>query len=95
MAYGKKIVLHCRSGYRPELDVLVRQFIKDGVSFVGVVGSDCSRIEDIIDELCIGDGSQPYTMLTSSHDGESVEVALQFARSLSQDYSGEVQLVEF
>ena len=47
MAYGKKIVLHSKTGYRPEMDALIDQFIRDGVKFVGVVGEDCAKIEDI------------------------------------------------
>ena len=78
-----------------ELDALVEQFIADGVAYVGVVGEDCSRVEDIIDELVVGDGSdQSRFILTSAHPGESVEEALEYARSLYAEYSGEVQLVE-
>lgn len=77
-----------------KLDALVEQFIADEVAFVGVVGKDCSRVEDIIDELVVGDGSdQNRFILTSAHPGESVEDALEFARSLYAEYSGEVQLV--
>ena len=50
MPHPKKIVLHCRSGYTPRLDTLVEEFIRDGVIFVGVVGEDCAKVEDIIDE---------------------------------------------
>ena len=54
--YAKKIVLYCPHGYHPRLDGLVEDFIRDGVIFVGVVGEDCARVEDIIDELVVGDG---------------------------------------
>jgi hypothetical protein len=54
MAYAKKIVLHCPHGYDPRLDALVENFIRDGVGLVAVVGEDCSRVEDIIDELGMG-----------------------------------------
>jgi hypothetical protein len=94
MAYARKIVLHCPRGYRTELDGLVEKFLADGVAFVGVVGEDCSRVEDVIDELVVGDGSKERFLLTSSHPDESVEEALEFARMLSDEYSGEVQLVE-
>jgi hypothetical protein len=60
--YAKKIVLHTPKGYSAALDALVAQFIKDGVTFVGIVGKDCSKIEDIVDELCVGDGSNAYDM---------------------------------
>jgi len=95
MPFLAKIVLHSKSGYRVELDGLVRKFIEDKVKFVGVVGVSSSQIEDIIDELCIGDGSTPYFLLTSSHEGETVSEAVAFAESLTGEYSGAVQVVEF
>ncbi len=95
MAYVKKIVLHCRSDYWPTLDVLIEQFKSDGVVFVGVVGPDCERIESIIDELCVGDGTKSYKMLTSSHPNESVEAAVRFAKSLTSEFEGDVQVVDF
>ena len=52
-------------------------------------------VEDIIDDLVVGDGSDPNRfILTSGHESESVEEALDFARSLTGEYAGEVQLVE-
>lgn len=95
MPFTSKVVLHSKSGYRPELDALVRQFIEAGVKFVGVVGVDSSRIEDIIDGLCVGNGSNPYFMLTSSHEGETVAEAVTFAETLTEEYAGAVQVVEF
>jgi hypothetical protein len=92
--YRKKVVLHTPNGYCAALDALVAEFIKDGVIFVGVVGQDCSKVEDIIDEICVGDGSKPYEMLTSSHPEESLEQAVIFARSLTGDFSGDVEIVE-
>jgi len=95
MQFHRKIVLHSLSGYRPELDQLVQQFIDSGVIYVGVVGLDASRIEDIIMELCVGDGSAPYEMLNSFHEHETLAEVVDFARSLTADFAGEVQVVEF
>jgi hypothetical protein len=95
VAYAKKIVLHCPNGYETRLDALVEEFIRDGVMFVGVVGEDCSRVEDIIDELVVGNGERDYDLLTSSHPNESVEEVVEFARSLTLEFEGqEVQVVE-
>jgi hypothetical protein len=94
MPHPKKIVLHCRSGYTPRLDALVEEFIRDGVIFVGVVGEDCAKVEDIIDEIVVGDGSRDYHMLTSSHAGESVAEAVRFAESLTGEFQGEAHVVE-
>jgi hypothetical protein len=88
MSYPKKIVLHCPRGYDPRLDALVEEFIRDGVCFVAVVGTDCVRVEDIIDELVVGDGSRDYDLLTSSHPGESLEAAVALANDLALDLAG-------
>lgn len=94
MVYSQKIVLHCPDGYKPELDDMVEQFVRDKVIFVGVVGKDCSRVEDIIDELVVADGEdESRSILTSSHPGKTVEEALEFARSLTLEYSGDAQIV--
>ena len=95
MAYGKKIVLNCRSELRPNLEELVETFIRDGVKFLAVVGVDASRVEDIIDEIVVGDGTNTERfILTSSHENASLNEALEFARSLTGEYAGEVQVVE-
>jgi hypothetical protein len=94
MPYGHKIVLHCPTGYHEGLDQMVGQFVQDGVVFVGVVGQDCSKIEDIIDELVGSSGSDKGRfILTSSHPGESLAEAVEFASSLTGEYAGEVQVV--
>lgn len=94
MPHAKKTVLHCPRGYQPRIDALVEEFVRDGVVFVGVVGPDCAKVGDIIDELVVGDGSREYNLLTSSHPKETVEEAVAFAQSLTGDFKGEVQVLE-
>ncbi len=94
MPYPKKIVLHCREGYTPRLNSLVEEFIRDGVIYIGVVGNDCTKVEDVIDEIVVGDGSRDYHLLTSSHPGESVETALHFADSLTGEFEGKAHVVD-
>jgi hypothetical protein len=93
--YLAKIVLHCPNGLHGGLEPLVQAFIRDGVTFVAVAGGDTSLIEDIIDEVCVGDGTRPYEMLTSSHPDESLAAVVEFAKSLSLEFDGPVQIVEF
>jgi len=69
--------------------------MRDGVTFVAVAGNDASLIEDIIDEVCVSDATRPYDMLTSSHPGESLAAVVEFAKSLSLEFAGPVQVVEF
>ena len=94
MPHPKKIVLHCRSGYESRLESLVEEFIQDGVIYVGVVGVDCCKVEDIIDEIVVGDGGRECFMLTSSHPDECVEEVVRFADSLTGEYEGKSRIVE-
>jgi hypothetical protein len=57
--------------------------------------ADAGLIEDIIDETCVGDGTQPYSMLTSSHPAESFAEVVEFAESLGLEFAGPVEIVEF
>ena len=94
MSYAQKIVIYSKAGAKDSLDQLVEQFIIDGVKFVAVAGMDCALVEDIIDELVVGDGSDDKRfILTSSHPGESLDEVIQFARSIGEG-AGEPQLVE-
>jgi hypothetical protein len=91
-----KIVLRSAAGYRPELDELVAAWMSRGVRYVGVVGVDSSRLDDIIDELCVGDGSRPYEMLTAFHGPEeSLQDALALASKISEEFGSGVEVVEF
>jgi hypothetical protein len=92
----RKIVVLSLAGYRPEFDALVQSWIRNGVNYVGIVGVDAEKLEDIVDELCVGDGTgEPYFMLTASHAGEPLSEALALANTLTGEYAGPVQVVEF
>lgn len=94
MQSPSRIVLHCPTGYRTELDALVEEWMRAGVRYVGVVGEDASRVEDIIDELCVGDGSAPYFMLTAFHaPPETLDDAIEFAEQIGEEQGGKVEVV--
>jgi hypothetical protein len=93
--FGSKIVLHCPAGVPKGLPGLVETFLADGVRYVGVVGPEASLTEDLIDEYVVGDGTdESRYILTANHQGKSLEEALEFARSLTGEYAGDVQVVE-
>lgn len=49
----------------------------DGMSLAAVVGQGCARVEDIIDEIVVGDGSSEARFpCTTSHPDESFEDVL-------------------
>lgn len=94
MVTWRKIGLHSVQGYRPEFNAIVEQWFQQRVSYVGVLGIDASRLEDIVNELCNGDGSNLYFMLTASHcPDETIEDASCSARQLSGEFAGDVGVV--
>lgn len=96
MSNPRKIVLHSLHGERPGLAALVADWIADSVHYVGVVGIDADRIENLIDDLCVGDGSASYFMLTAAHGpDESLEEAVFLAECLSDEFAGPVRVIEF
>jgi NADPH-dependent glutamate synthase beta subunit-like oxidoreductase len=93
--YASRIVLHSLTGAPEDIDALVEAFLKDGVKFVGVVGKNATHIEDLVDEVVLGDGTDDSRfLLTASHEGESLRDAVEFAQNLSDEYGKGVQVVE-
>jgi len=95
MAAPRKIVVHSTSGLRPEFSTLVAEWINEGVVFLGIVGLDAAKLEDVADDVAVGDGSNPYFLLTTSHPDESLEDAVEFAEMLTGEHAGPVRVVEF
>jgi hypothetical protein len=95
MAAPRKIVVHSISGLRPEFSALVADWIKEGVVFLGVVGVDAAKLEDIADDVAVGDGSDPYFLLTTSHPGETLALFVEFAELLSLEHDVPVRVIEF
>lgn len=88
-----KVVLNCTNGYESKIDSLVERLISGGLTYIGVVGRDCAKIEDIIDEIAVGNGSVPKFVLTTSHPEESLEDVIEFALSLTGEDAGAVQVI--
>jgi hypothetical protein len=95
MAAPRKIVVHSTSGLRPEFSALVAEWIKEGVVFLGIVGLDAAKLEDVADDVAVGDGSNPYFLLTTSHPGESLGDVVEFAEMLTGEHAGPVRVVDF
>ena len=92
----RKIVVYSLSGLSRDIFELTRQFMAEGVKFVVVVGRDASELEEVIDRVCIGDGTDPYEMLTASLEAcEGVAEAINLANSMSDEYGHSVHVVEF
>jgi hypothetical protein len=93
--YAPRIVLHSLSGAPVGIEALVEAFVGDGVRFVGIVGKNAAHIEDLVDDVVVGDGTDDSRfILTSSHEDETLEDAIEFAKNLSGEFGNGVQVVE-
>ncbi len=97
MAYAQRIILHAPPRDSPALPEFVEACIRDKVVLVCIVGEDCQKVEDVIDELIVGDGSDPDRFLvTTSHADESLDEVRAFAEDwrLDVDLGAGVQEVK-
>ena len=88
MSYAQRLVLHAPCWDSPALVDFVEACIRDEVVPVCVVGDDCERVEDVIDELVAGDGSDPNRssfINTTSHPDDSVAEVIAFAKAWTLD----------
>ena len=82
MSFARKIILHAPVSDEGLLDAFVEQCLHDCVSLVAIVGPGCARVEDIIDEIVVGDGSDEARFLcTTSHPDEPFEDVLNMAET--------------
>jgi len=80
MSHAPKIVLCVPLKNRDALRPFVEECLRDKVALIAVIGEGCQDIEDLIDEIVVGDGSDDSRfVVTTSHPQESVEDVLTFA----------------
>lgn len=95
MTQPRKIVVHSLRGYHPEFAARVAAWLDSGVTFIGIVGRDAERLEDVVDDVAVGDGSHARFVLRSSHPGETLAEAVAFAEILTGEHARSVEIVEF
>ena len=82
MPYAPKIVLNAPEPDSPLLPEFVEQCVRDRVALICVVGEKSDLVEDAIDWLIIGDGSDHSRFIvTSSHKDEALGEVIDFARA--------------
>ncbi|WP_281543852.1 hypothetical protein [Grimontia sp. SpTr1] len=88
-----KIVLICQSRYSPMYDDQLISLINKGYELVCVVGQGCQEWEGVIDELAVGDGTDPKFIVTTSHPEQSTDEVIEFAKLLSCSKASGVDVV--
>lgn len=81
MAYATAVVLILPLSNPAALPAFVETCVADRVSLVAVWGPGCRAVEDEIDELRIGNGSQANARFfcTTAHEDETLDETIEFA----------------
>jgi hypothetical protein len=79
MSYAAKIILHTPLANPAQLASFVETCLTDGVVLIAIIGIDACRVEDVIDELVVRDGSNSTRFIaTTSHPKDTIEDVLNF-----------------
>ena len=94
MTLGPRIVLQLPLSDPDALAAFVEECLRDRVVLIAVVGENAAAVEDLIDDLIIGDGSDRNPFITTTqHEGETLEDVMEFAATFNASDGGSVQLV--
>ncbi len=89
MSLSPRIVLHSPVVDHAALEPFVEQCLKDGVRLIAIWGEGAAALEDDVDWLVIGDGTDASRYITtSSHPEESLEEVLEFASAWNCEREG-------
>jgi hypothetical protein len=95
MTYAPKIVLKLPLSNPNLLEAFVEACLRDGVILIAIVGEGASEIENLIDRLVVGDGTDRSRFITTSfHPNETVEEVMEFAQSWEEERGHPVELVK-
>lgn len=89
----RKFVLVSESGYSAEHDSMLERILDEGYELFCVVGKDCELWEEIMDEIAVGDGSEPRFITTTIHAGETEEEVIEFAHNWTTKVESGVKVV--
>lgn len=89
MSFAPKLVLHSPVSDEALLAGFVEKCLDDGVSLLAIVGPGSDVLEEKIDWLVIGDGSQANRFLcTTSHPYEPLHKVLAMVNAWEVDKGG-------
>jgi hypothetical protein len=96
MPYARKVILHTPLANPSKLDSFVEACLADGVVLIAVLGPDSDKVEDLIDELVVGDASdESRFVVTSSHRNESLDEVLDFVTCYDAGAGAQIEQVRF
>ena len=96
MPYAAKIILHSPLTDPAQLVSFVEACLADRVALIAIVGDDADNLEDLIDEIVVGDGSDRRRFIvTTSHRDESLDEVLHFVSCYDAGPDARVEQVRF
>ena len=86
IALARKLILHAPVSDERLIKPFVERALRDNVALIAIVGQGCVHLEDIIDDVIVGEGSAPGRFIcTTSHPGEPFADVLNLARHWGSD----------
>jgi hypothetical protein len=96
MPYAAKIILHAPLAEPAQLESFVGACLADRVALIAIVGKDADKLEDLIDEIVVGDGSdQRRFIVTTSHRDESLDEVLDLVSCYDAGPDAQIEHVRF
>jgi len=94
MAFARKLILHSPVSDETLLEGFVDACLRDGVSLLAIVGPGSARLEDVIDEIVVGNGSGPDRFLcTTSHPNDDLDTVRNMTRHWEMERNEPLQEV--
>ncbi|TIX89868.1 hypothetical protein [Rhizobium sp. P44RR-XXIV] len=94
MALARKIILHSPVSDSSRLRDFIERCLAEKVLLLAIVGREADKLEDQVDWIVVGDGSDPSRFLcTTSHPHESLEDVLDMANAWEADADACVEQV--
>ena len=95
MTYAPKVILQLPLSDAADLAGFVEKCLTDQVSLISISGPGCAEIEDEIDWLIVGDGSdEARHVTTAAHPNECLADVIEFAENWRVEGRSGVELVK-
>ncbi|WP_299843105.1 hypothetical protein [uncultured Roseovarius sp.] len=91
MTARPKYILHSPLSDVTRLDTFIENCLTEGVSLIAVFGSGSAELEDMIDEIIVGDGKDDSRFIcTTSHPNETFDDVLSFVEAWELNDGGAI-----
>ncbi len=95
MPFARKIILQAPVSDEAKLERFVETCLRDGVSLIAIVGPGCADLEETIDWLVVGDGSDRGRFVcTSSHPDEPLDDVVNMVKCWEFERKESYQIVQ-